>query len=131
MKTKPLRKQSLSGSTSIVIEIPNSLIPEKPHGQIQALLRQFFLENPQILKQAFDVSNENTEARNKFAKKRIQKRIQASKKRPPLRKVSPQQIEETLSTIKALGNDDLEWLDEIIPARMDKEYPPDFFDFEK
>jgi hypothetical protein len=131
MKTKTLRKQSLSGSTSIVIEIPNSLIPEKPHGQIQALLRQFFLENPQILKQAFDVSNENTEARNKFAKKRIQKRIQASKKRPPLRKVSPQQIEETLSTIKALGNDDLEWLDEIIPARMDKEYPPDFFDFEK
>ena len=128
MKTKTLRKQSLSGSTSIVIEIPNSFIPEKTPEQIQNLLGQFLLENPQILKPAFYVLNENTEARNQSAKERIQKRIPASKKRPPLRKVSPQQIEETLSTIKALDNDDLEWLDEIIPARMDKEYPTDFFD---
>ena len=131
METKPLRKPNPSGNMSIVIEIPNSLIPEKPPEQIQALLGQFLLENPQILKQAFNVSNENTETLNQSAKERIQKRIQASKKRPPLRKVSPQQIKKTLSAIKALGNDDLKWLDEIIPARMDKEYPPNFFDFDK
>jgi hypothetical protein len=108
MKTKSILKPNHQRRMSVTLDIP---IPDNlkttPH-QVQAILGVFFLENPQIIRQAFKSAT--------------------AVKLPSLPITTEKQRKNMTLALQALSDDDLEWMDDIISARKDKQYPQNFFD---
>lgn len=113
---KSILKPNIFRRMSVTLDIP---IPDNLKTtplQIQAILGQFLLENPQILMRAFETSYESTTA-VKQPEPVLQLPITTEKQR-----------QEMTLALQALGDDDLDWMDDIISARRDKQYTPNFFD---
>ena len=108
MKNQTILKSNNHRRMSVTLDIPIPDNLKTTPSQIQSILGVFFLENPQIIWQAFESAT--------------------AVKLPSLPITTEKQRKDMTLALQALGDDDLEWMDDIMSARRDKQYSQNFFD---